>query len=337
MDNFKDQELVGKKKSATTRIEKDLEHISVCFCTYQRLEMLGNLLEGLMDQETYNKFTYSIIVVDNDPNQSAKEIVYSFKSKSDLQIDYYHEPRKGLTYARNKSINNSRGDYIAILDDDEVPAWDWLYQLFKTLKEHQADAVFGSVIPNFEVEPPAWIKRRKYFYWRDMRAETGTETNKCVTNNALVRRDLVLKYDLEFDHDFAFLGGEDQAFFFEFLDHKPDAKFLNCNQAVVYEYIPSDRCDPTYLLKRNLLEGRGRVFGIYKFSETTLQKYYGWTRHFLQSYFKILLISSLLPFLLFFKKDLGAEYYYRNFYHFGIVLALFNFSPFQDRQSIGLQ
>ena len=65
-----------------------LEHICVCACTYQRPELLSNLLDGLIAQNTHDRFTYSVVIVDNDPMQSAKEIVSQFIIKSDINIEY---------------------------------------------------------------------------------------------------------------------------------------------------------------------------------------------------------------------------------------------------------
>lgn len=327
----------GGQEVPTATTQKALDHITVSLCTYKRSELLDTLLGKMIQQQTEGRFTFSIVVVDNDPKKSAEEVVHQYMSSAPVRISYHHQPVKGLTYARNMSIEHSSGDYIAILDDDEVPVTDWLLQLYKTLKKYNADAVFGSVVPRFEVDPPEWVQRRKFFYWRDLRSETGTTTDKCVTNNVLVRRDLILKHDLKFDHDYAFAGGEDQAFFFELMEYQPDVTFLNCKDAVVHEFITADRCDPDYILKRNILEGRGRVFGMSKFAKSKLQRKIILTARFFQSYFRVLLISAALPFLLMFKKDLGAEYYYRNYYHIGIILALFDFSPYHDRKSIGLQ
>jgi len=145
----------GSRDEVAKLNKKDV-HISVCFCTYKRPLLLSRLLDGLMEQETEGLFSYSIVVVDNDPNQSAKTVVKRFMDLKNIDVSYFFQPEKGLSYARNMSIDHSKGDYIAILDDDELPEKDWLLQLYKCLKKYKADAVFGSVIPDFEVEPPEW-------------------------------------------------------------------------------------------------------------------------------------------------------------------------------------
>jgi glycosyltransferase involved in cell wall biosynthesis len=313
-------------------------HISVCICTYKRPKNLGNLIEGLINQKTNDRFTYSIIIVDNDPAESAKEIVYDYMVNSSPGIEYHPEPRKGLSYARNKTLACSTGDYIAFIDDDEVPETDWLYQLYKTLTDFGADAVFGSVFPEFEGNPPNWILNRKYFYWRDVRNKTGTRTKKAVTNNVLFRRDLVVRYNLRFDHDHDFTGGEDMGFFFVLASYKKDALFIDCKDAIVHEVIPPDRCNTEYIRKRNILEARGTVNAIYKkYADSRVKKKVRIISRILHSWIRLIVINLFLPFLLKINRDLGVEYYHRSYFHHGILLAIFNFTFYKDRKSIGLQ
>ena len=54
-------------------------HTSVCICTYKRAELLTRLLSKLEIQNTSNFFDFSIVVVDNDNCQSAKQAVESFE------------------------------------------------------------------------------------------------------------------------------------------------------------------------------------------------------------------------------------------------------------------
>ena len=49
-----------------------MDHISVCICTYKRPTLLVELIGKIKDQITDNKFSISIVVVDNDGKQSAK-------------------------------------------------------------------------------------------------------------------------------------------------------------------------------------------------------------------------------------------------------------------------
>jgi len=118
---------------------------------------LGKLLKGLEQQRTEELFTYSVVVTDNDPAQSAREFVKGFSSSSNLKLNYTFEPHPNIALARNKALANAEGDFIAFIDDDEYPESDWLLNLYKTCVERKGDGVLGPVQPYFENEPPAWV------------------------------------------------------------------------------------------------------------------------------------------------------------------------------------
>src|SRR3954471_2798209 len=92
-------------------------HVSVCICTYKRLDLLERLLTGLNAQETEGKFTYSIVVADNDGQRSAEPVAAMFASPSHVPITYCVEPRQNIALTRNKAIEHADGDFVAFIDD----------------------------------------------------------------------------------------------------------------------------------------------------------------------------------------------------------------------------
>lgn len=316
--------------------EGNLPLISVCFCTYKRPRLLKLLLHALAEQKTNDMFKCRVIIVDNDPEKSAKDTFNTFSQPKGIEFSYYSQPKPGLTYARNMSISKASGEYIAILDDDEQPARDWLLQLFTCINRYEADAVFGSVVPQFEGNPPEWITNRKYFFWRDVKDKTGIETNKGATNNLLMRRNLIEQYDLAFDHDYAKIGCEDIAFFINLKNKKPGAKFVTCKEAIVYDTVIKSRCNTDYIKKRLLLEGHGRLLTLKKMETGYFRRkivYYG---QIAKSFLRIISLNLLRPVVYIFHADLSKELYLRSYYHIGIILAFVNYSPYQSRKSMGL-
>src|SRR4051812_35988309 len=110
--------------------------ICVCICTCGRPQMLERLLNHLEGQQTGDVFEISVVVADNDREQSAKITVESFAAKSQIPITYCCEPRRNIALARNKALEYARGDFVAFIDDDEFPSADWLLLLFKTCNDH---------------------------------------------------------------------------------------------------------------------------------------------------------------------------------------------------------
>src|SRR5437016_5200251 len=114
-------------------------HISVCICTYKRPDRLATLLNALLDQHSDGTFTFSVVVVDNDRMRSAEKTVEDLIRYSSIPITYRIEPEQNIALARNRAVVNAQGEFVAFLDDDEVPSRSWLSKLYKACHEFRAD------------------------------------------------------------------------------------------------------------------------------------------------------------------------------------------------------
>ncbi len=227
-------------------------HITVCICTFKRPDLLKRLLNKLDSQETEGLFSYSVVIADNDRMQSARQVVAEYVVTSSIPAIYCVEPEQNIALARNKALENAKGDFIGFIDDDEVPETDWLFYLFKTCKMYEVDGVLGPVKPYFEHEPPQWVLRGKFF--ERPTHETGyqldwTETR---TGNVLFKREILSGIHCPFRPDFG-MGGEDVDFFGRMMQN--GKMFVWCNEAIVYELVQPSRCKCSYLLRRAFLRG----------------------------------------------------------------------------------
>lgn len=229
------------------------DHISVCICTYKRPGLLSNLLTKLQEQHTDNLFTYSVVIVDNDVNKTAKSVVEAYKQKSSFNIDYFIEPEQNISLARNKAVGNARGNFIALIDDDEYPGPNWLSNFHKELKNIKADGSLGPVVPYYPAGIPEWIIKSKI--WEMRSKKTGAILNwpETRTSNVFLNRK-VLDGQLEpFNPKFGLTGGEDQDFFKRMMNE--GYRFVWCNEAVVFEVIPPERWSRSFYLKKYLQMG----------------------------------------------------------------------------------
>jgi len=92
----------------------DPSHISVCICTYKRPQFLSRLLAELKTQDTGGRFTYSIIVADNDHARSGESVVSEFAATSPIQL-VLRGASQNIARTRNKAVENATGDHIASL------------------------------------------------------------------------------------------------------------------------------------------------------------------------------------------------------------------------------
>ncbi len=229
----------------------EIKHISVCICTYKRPQLLNRLLAELGRQETAGRFTYSIVVVDNDHLQSAKAVVSDFAAASSIPTSYCVEPRQNIALARNKAIENADGDFVAFVDDDEFPTKRWLLTLFKGCHEYDVDGVLGPVKPHFDQEPPKWVVKCGLYERPTYPTGFVIDWTKGRTGNVLLKRRIFEGSAQPFRPEFR--TGEDQDFFRRMIEK--GYVFIWCNEAVAYEVVPTIRWKRTFMLRKALFRG----------------------------------------------------------------------------------
>ena len=135
----------GLKERKENHLHSMSIKFSVVIPTYHRPQELTRCLMGVLGQEI-SKDYYEIIVVDNDVAGSAKATVQQIGTRH-KEIRYEKRFSNNVSEARNLGAKIGKGEWIAFLDDDCVPAPDWLSTAMKLLeKVSDPGLVFGGGI-----------------------------------------------------------------------------------------------------------------------------------------------------------------------------------------------
>ncbi|WP_158748499.1 glycosyltransferase family 2 protein [Acidobacterium sp. S8] len=226
-------------------------HISVCICTYKRPELLRRALEAACMQRKDDLFTFTIVVVDNDKNESGREIAAQMALECRVPINYVVEARQGIALARNKAVESATGNFVAFMDDDELPIQEWLLTLFKTLQGCEADGVLGPVDPHFDEDTPQWIIEGGFYSRPSHPTGMKLAWRNCRTGNVLLKRELFATDEQPFNPEC--LSGEDQDFFRRKIEK--GHQFIWCHEATIYEVVPAVRWKRSFLIRRALFRG----------------------------------------------------------------------------------
>ena len=76
---------------------------------------------------------------------------------------YYNQPKQNIALTRNMLVSESRGVWIAFIDDDEVADVNWLKAYLNIKDRVDGDGFFGPVLSVFEEEPPSWLDKEIFF------------------------------------------------------------------------------------------------------------------------------------------------------------------------------
>lgn len=152
-----DKNMIMVQNATASRCDKKCQ-VTVAICTYNRPQMLRDMLGTLEKQETDDAIDCEVLVIDNDPILSAKSIFDSCVGTIRFPARYVHEQKIGLSNARNRAIAESRGAVIAFLDDDVLLPPRWLFEMVGTFERTGADCVGGRVLVKWNGSPDEAVK-----------------------------------------------------------------------------------------------------------------------------------------------------------------------------------
>ena len=121
--------------------------ISVIMLTYNRERIVGRAIESILGQ-TYQDFEF--IIVDNGSTDRSGQIADEYAAE-DSRIRVIHRERGSIGAGRNTGLDAAKGEYIAFIDDDDVPDPDFLEFLHNLAEENRADiAICGATWANID-------------------------------------------------------------------------------------------------------------------------------------------------------------------------------------------
>lgn len=227
--------------------------ISICALTFRRPRELARLFKGISRLKRPNGFALEVVIVDNDPARSAIDAPNRMDAIDGIPVHWHHEVSGVLARARNLAISSAEGDWLALVDDDEVPHENWLLEYAEISESFEVDGFLGPVVPRLESSAPAVLAFEPFFTRARHPSGADVPVASFRTSNVFARR--ALFRDVMFDPGFVLPRGEDSDFFLR--ASEAGARFVWCDAAIVDEFIPPERCRMRYLSRLAFDEGRG--------------------------------------------------------------------------------
>ncbi len=271
---------------------KKLLMLTLAICTYNRASLLSACFETIKNQDYQGVF--ELLIIDNNSTDNTRLICQKLKENtSSFEINYFLETVQGLANARNRAIQEAKGEYIYYLDDDVLLPSNFIRTFYQEVyaSRNKIYAFGGKIIPHFNVPKPLWYN--KYTAANLYAAHDEGDVKKVYRKgifpygaNMGFYRPILLKHQVKFNPNLGRIGsiglnGEETAFC-SHLSKLGYAMYYIPKLSLKHQ-ITANRLEEKYI--KNLSEGYGKSLWIYNknkgfFSQLSalidiLYKYFG--------------------------------------------------------------
>lgn len=232
--------------------------VSVIMPAYNAQKYISEAIQSIISQ-TYTK--WELIIVDDGSVDSTVDVIKTFED-SRIKL-FLNEQNRGIAETTNRAIGESKGKYIALLDDDDIAEEDRLNWQVKFLENHENIDILGGRTTYIDVNGnvlnyggiprnnPKYIKSTLLFQCMDF-----------MNSTAMIRRSFIEKNNLKYQNDC--YGMQDYLFYIQ------SSKLGNISAI------------DKYLLRHRLHDNNTTKINIEKFAEERAKKYAEFRKYSLQ-------------------------------------------------------
>ncbi len=197
---------------------------SVIIPTHNRPKMLERALRSLIEQ-SYKDF--EVIVINDGSTASYESVLIDNGNLINRYIEYV--PSKGVSFARNKGILESKGRWTVFLDDDDEFSSDFLKELYQFTAQlnNELSFVWAKVLTleyssSGEVINKETTRGPNYYHEKGVYDEFASSIG--ASYGVAINKEVYSKVGL---FDTSFVVAEDTEFIIRMLDFGVDPNFLD--------------------------------------------------------------------------------------------------------------
>ena len=147
-----------------------LPTVTAMMVVYNCPVFIGRAIESALNQE-YPAELLDLVIVDDGCTDSTPDVIEAYRSRHPDRITVVHQENAGLVGATNTAVAHARGEFLAMIDADDLwPADKTRRQVTRLL----ADPSLGLVYCDTEViDPYDEIRRPSYWEWLQIKPQRG--------------------------------------------------------------------------------------------------------------------------------------------------------------------
>lgn len=168
--------------------------VSVIIPCYNRRAFLGAALESVLQQ---TEPVGEVLVVDDGSSDGSAELADEFSRRTGGQVRVIRQANGGVSKARNRGLDEARGQYLAFLDADDLWHPDKTRQQLALLEEKPGTVGVYCPVQNFRSTPGDLAEQRSAYMVDDPFPNHILLTMCIQASTAILKREMVK--DLRFD------------------------------------------------------------------------------------------------------------------------------------------
>lgn len=213
--------------------KEDKPLITIIVSMYNGEKYICECIESIMNQDYKN---IEILLVDDGSPDNCGRIADEYEKK-DKRIKVIHQKNSGVSVSRNNAIDISKGDYLCIIDQDDIISEDYVSYFYNLIKENEADISLTPNVDKFFSKINKNIIDDRLEIWTPEKAVTEMLYHKIVIApwNKMIKKTIVSDNNIKFNSNF--FNGEGFAFSIECFQN---ASKIAVGKKLVYHYRVGD-------------------------------------------------------------------------------------------------
>lgn len=191
------------------RKSNDWPLVTMIVGIYNGEKYLKECLDSIVGQDYRN---LEILLIDDGSKDSSGKIADEY-AKNDERVTVVHQENMGVSPSRNRAIDMAKGEYICIIDQDDVLSVGYVSYFYNLIKTYNAQIALTPTADKFFGKPDFSIKTNdKVEVWSGDKTAEEMLYHKIIIApwNKMISRSLLNDNGVRFNP--AFFGGEGFAF-----------------------------------------------------------------------------------------------------------------------------
>lgn len=207
--------------------------VSIIIGMYKGEKYIKECIESVLDQDYSN---IEVLLIDDGSPDKCGEIADNYK-KNDPRVKVVHQKNAGVSISRNVGLDLSKGEYICIIDQDDVISKNYVSYFYGLIVDNDADIALTPTADKFFGTLNEDNSQDEVVVWSGERTSVEMLYHKIIIApwNKMISKKLLDDNNVRFNPNF--FGGEGFAFSVEAYQY---ANRIAVGRKKVYHYRVGD-------------------------------------------------------------------------------------------------